>query len=104
MDSDVFDPWWREGVCAQIGSDLFFVGQGQSVLEAQKACRMCTVRLQCLTDALESDVDYGVFGGFAPPYRRMLRLQVTAGKEPVSVARKAIHEETYRKRRVQWNR
>lgn len=97
-------PWWRDGICAEIGPDLFFVGKGQSIAEAKKACSMCPVRVQCLADALESDVEYGVFGGFARPHRRMLRIQVENGCDPTDVARRAITKEKHRRRRVDWRR
>lgn len=98
------EAWWREGVCAEIGPDLFFVGKGQSVTEAKKACAICPVRLQCLTDALDGDLQYGVFGGFARPHRRMLHIQVENGSAPRDVARRAIAAEKTRRRRVDWNR
>ena len=93
MDEDAFDPWWREGICAQIGSDLFFVGKGQSVSEAKRACRLCPVRLQCLTDALQTEVEYGVFGGLTPPARLALAAHVRAGADPLAVARRVIAQE-----------
>lgn len=101
-DDDEFDPWWRRGICAEIGPDLFFVGGGQPVTEAKKACSICPVRVQCLADSLTTDVEYGVFGGFARPMRRILAIQVGRGRDPIEVARAAIREENTKRRRVDW--
>lgn len=94
MDED--DPWWRDGVCAQIGSDLFFVGKGHSNSEAKAACRMCTVRLKCLADSIKTEVEYGIFGGFTPPARELLSKKVRAGADPLDVAEEAITRERAR--------
>lgn len=98
-------PWWREGaVCAEIGPDLFFVGKGQSVQEAKRACAKCPVRLQCLADSIDTTVEYGIFGGFAPAHRQMLSLQVGTTHDSTEVAERAIYKETHGRRRVDWNR
>ena len=99
------DPWWRKALCAEVGSDLFFVAQGQSVIEAKRVCAMCPVRAQCLTDALESDVEYGIFGGFARPARVGMRALVDRGADPMAVAQAAIkrdNERWKRRPRGQW--
>lgn len=100
---DEAEPWWREGICAEIGPDLFFMDHdASSVTEAKKACSLCPVREQCLADALASDLEYGIFGGFARGHRRMLRIAVENGKDPLTVARRAIRDEKKKRRRVDW--
>ena len=101
-DEDHFDAWWREALCAETGSDLFFVAQGQSVIEAKKVCAMCPVRAKCLADALESDVEYGIFGGFARPQRIGLRLAIGRGRTPMQVAEAAIKRDRNRRPRGTW--
>lgn len=101
-DEDSFDAWWRDALCAETGADLFFVGQGQSVIEAKKVCAMCPVRAKCLADALESDVEYGIFGGFARPARIPLRLLVERGKDSLVVAEAAIKRDNDRWKRRRW--
>lgn len=95
-DDNSFDPWWRRGLCAEIGSHLFFVGTGQSVAAAQQACRICPVRIQCLADALASEVEYGIFGGFAPHARHELAQSITPDAGPIEVARRAVYDERRR--------
>jgi WhiB family transcriptional regulator, redox-sensing transcriptional regulator len=101
---DDFDPWWRDGLCAEIGPDLFFVGQSQSGFEAKQVCRLCPVRAKCLADALATDVEHGIFGGMARPTRRALRVRVEQGADPMKVAEAAIKREKKTKARVTWAR
>lgn len=90
---DDVDAWWRRGVCAEIGSDLFFVGTGESNADAKQACNLCPVRLQCLADAIQTEVSYGVFGGLSAKARRPLGALVRAGEDPQDVALRAIEQE-----------
>lgn len=90
---DECDPWWRDGLCAQIGPDIFFVGKGESVEDAKAACRLCPVRLECLTDALTAEIEYGIFGGFSRMERRPLTKQVTTRTDARRVAARAIYQE-----------
>lgn len=101
---DHFDAWWREALCAEIGSDLFFVAKGQSVADAKAVCRLCPVRAKCLADSLRSDVEYGVFGGFARPVRKALMVPVRKGVDPMDVAVAAIEREEKARPRVTWTR
>lgn len=98
------DPWWRRGLCAELGPDLFFVSSSGEAAEARRACFMCPVQHQCLADALESGTEHGVFGGFTRDHRRMLRIAVENGADPMKVAHRAIHQERTKKRRVSWKR
>ena len=102
MDED--HPWWRDGVCAEIGPDLFFASADdlKSVEEAKQACGLCPVRLQCLADSLEADLEYGIFGGFARGTRRQLRVAVENGSDPMTVARRAIAQEKRKVPRHRW--
>lgn len=80
--------WWRDGLCAQVGSDLFFMDRPN---DAIRTCTMCSVRAECLADALVSDIEHGVFGGFARTERRRLRKRVEAGADPMAVAVEACY-------------
>lgn len=95
-EENLFDPWWRRALCAEVGPDLFFVAAGQDVKEAKKVCALCPVRAKCLTDALAMDLEYGVFGGFARPARMRMRADVERGADPMTVARTAIKREEAR--------
>ena len=49
-------------VCATQDPDLLFV-TGAAQREATKMCRGCPVKLECLADALDNEVEFGVWGG-----------------------------------------
>lgn len=95
--------WWREAVCAEIGTDLFFAtdGPGRIPSAASRACRdLCPVREQCLAAELahQQQAD-GIFGGFTVEARRRLRRRVERGQDPIWVAKVAIARETVRRRK-----
>lgn len=72
--------WRHRAACRGYDPEIWFptAAEGASVFEAQVAeaksvCAMCPVRFECLTWALESGQDYGVWGGLTEGERRALR-------------------------------
>lgn len=70
--------WRHRAICRDVDPELFFpVGtSGPAVLqiaEAKTVCRRCPVVDECLTFALESGEDAGVFGGMSEDERRALK-------------------------------
>lgn len=65
--------WSAQALCNSGDPDLLFQrGAAQNV--AKLVCRGCPVRTQCLADALDNRVEYGVWGGMTERERRaMLR-------------------------------
>ena len=66
--------WQRDGVCGEIGLDLFFPELGDTAADAKSACRRCPVRRDCLLDALRrpgllGTGGYGCWGGTSPEER-----------------------------------
>ena len=49
--------------------DIFFQDTGR---DAQRVCRSCPVRMECLRTALANGERYGIWGGLAPRERRQL--------------------------------
>lgn len=46
----------------------------QNTARAAKAiCQRCTVRLECLQEALDNKIDHGIWGGLSVKERRKLR-------------------------------
>lgn len=63
--------WATMGRCVGRDPDeLFVTGAAQRV--AAKVCNGCPVLLQCLSDALDNRVEFGVWGGLTERQRRML--------------------------------
>jgi WhiB family redox-sensing transcriptional regulator len=70
--------WRHRAICRDEDPELFFpVGtSGPALLqiaEAKTVCRRCPVVTECLTWALESGQDAGVWGGMSEDERRALK-------------------------------
>lgn len=70
--------WRHQAACRGEDPELFFpVGtSGPALLqiaEAKTVCRRCPVITECLTWALESGQDAGVWGGMSEDERRALK-------------------------------
>lgn len=76
MELAVTDQDWRaEGLCAKSDPDLFFAVGAIEHKQAKRICRSCPVREQCLTYAMDSPVDHGIWGGLTERERRRWRRQ-----------------------------
>ncbi|MFB9377617.1 WhiB family transcriptional regulator [Kineococcus gynurae] len=64
--------WAGRGACAtgQAADELFVQGSAQN--RAKAICGGCPVRTECLADALDSRVEFGVWGGMTERERRAL--------------------------------
>lgn len=63
--------WTTRAVCANSDPDLLFV-TGAAQRDAARMCAGCPVRLECLADALDNEVEFGVWGGLTERQRRAL--------------------------------
>lgn len=79
------DPYWRAAAaCAGSDPELFFPGTGEVPRDAIRICGECPVRRPCLTYALNSGSQYGVWGGATANQRRAM----LAGKHSTMLAAK----------------
>ena len=72
------DNWRTHAACRREDPDLFFpIGTtGPALVQTEQAktvCRRCPVVTECLTWALESGQDAGVWGGMSEDERRALK-------------------------------
>lgn len=70
--------WRHRAACRDVDPELFFpIGNtGPALLqieEAKQVCRRCTVTEGCLSWALQSGQDAGVWGGLSEDERRALK-------------------------------
>lgn len=70
--------WRAKAACLNKDPELFFptgsTGVSRKTLEAAKdVCRTCDVIDECLRFALETDQEYGVWGGLSEDERRALK-------------------------------
>jgi len=81
--------WTAQAACRTSDPDELFV-QGAAQNRAKVICSRCVVRTECLADALDNRVEFGVWGGMTERERRALlrrRPQVTSWRELLISAR-----------------
>jgi WhiB family transcriptional regulator, redox-sensing transcriptional regulator len=70
--------WRHDALCRDQDPELFFpIGANgpaeQQIAEAKAVCRRCSVTSDCLTWAIDSGQDAGVWGGLSEDERRAMR-------------------------------
>lgn len=63
--------WTTSAACRTADPDALFV-QGAEQNQAKALCLSCPVRTECLADALDNRVEFGVWGGMTERERRAL--------------------------------
>lgn len=66
------EPWQVEGLCSQVGGDLWFPEDGALGNDAKRVCAQCPVRVECLEYALENNEKYGIWGGTGAHERKLI--------------------------------
>jgi len=68
----MWNEYWRESArCRTSDPDALFVS-GALQHEAKRLCRACPVSTECLAEALDAGIEYGVWGGLTERERRAL--------------------------------
>lgn len=83
------EDWVLQAACRDADPDALFV-QGSAQRQAKIICRNCPVVAECLADALDNRVEFGVWGGLTERERRALlrrRPDVTSWREVLLEAR-----------------
>ena len=65
------EDWTIAAACRGMDPDELFV-QGAAQNRAKTVCAACLVRTECLADALDNRVEFGVWGGMTERERRAL--------------------------------
>ncbi|MGY4920611.1 WhiB family transcriptional regulator [Streptomyces sp. 900116325] len=85
--------WHTEAACRTIDAEELFA-EGTEQRRAKALCTGCTVRIECLAEALDNRIEFGVWGGMTQRERRALlrrRSDVASWREVLEEARRA-HE------------
>ena len=85
--------WAVDAACNGTDPDELFV-QGAAQNRAKLICMGCQVRTECLADALDNRVEFGVWGGMTERERRALlrrRPDVTSWRRLLATAREEHH-------------
>jgi WhiB family transcriptional regulator, redox-sensing transcriptional regulator len=72
--ADARTAWVLQGLCLTTDPDRLFV-RGAAQRKAAAMCRDCPVKSECLADALDNEVEFGVWGGMTERQRRALLKQ-----------------------------
>ncbi|MEI8056589.1 MAG: WhiB family transcriptional regulator [Actinomycetes bacterium] len=81
--------WTAGAACRTTDPDELFV-QGAAQNRAKVVCLACNVRTECLSDALDNNIEFGVWGGMTERERRALlrrRPHVTSWRRLLETAR-----------------
>jgi WhiB family redox-sensing transcriptional regulator len=87
---DLSAGWTTAAACRSTNPDELFV-QGAAQNRAKQVCLGCPVRTECLADALDNRVEFGVWGGMTERERRALlrrRPNVTSWRRLLEAARR----------------
>jgi WhiB family transcriptional regulator, redox-sensing transcriptional regulator len=66
--------WVSKARCGPTDPDELFV-RGEAQRKAAVVCRHCQVVTDCLADALDNQIEFGVWGGMTERQRRLLLKQ-----------------------------
>jgi WhiB family transcriptional regulator, redox-sensing transcriptional regulator len=83
------DNWARNAQCKEAGLDTMFV-RGAEQNRAKNVCAGCPVKMECLAEALDSKLEWGVWGGMTERERRAVlkkRPNVTSWRRLFEAAR-----------------
>ena len=90
MNAELLVDWSKNARCRTTDPDELFV-QGAAQNRAKAVCMGCPVRTECLADALDNRVEFGVWGGMTERERRALlkrRPGVTSWRTLLETARR----------------
>ncbi len=65
------EDWFQSAACRQGQPDDLFV-RGAEQNKAKQVCSGCPVRTECLAEALDNQIEWGVWGGLTERERRAL--------------------------------
>jgi WhiB family transcriptional regulator, redox-sensing transcriptional regulator len=83
------EDWATEAACQDRQPDELFV-KGAAQNRAKQLCMGCPVRTECLAEALDNRIEWGVWGGLTERERRALlrrRPNVTSWRQLLETAR-----------------
>lgn len=73
--------WRKESLCIDQPPDLFFPEHSESNVPAKRICEMCAVRYDCLQYAIDTNQQFGIWGGTVEKERGALRKMTAAGMD-----------------------
>lgn len=96
------EDWATQAACRDIGPDVLFV-RGAEQNRVKQVCFGCPVRAECLAEALDDRVEWGVWGGLTERERRALlrrRPNVTSWRALLEAAKTEAADTMAQQRRA----
>lgn len=93
------EDWAADALCTKSVPDELFV-RGAEQHRAKQVCSSCGVRTECLAEALDNEIQWGVWGGMTERERRAVlrqRPNVTSWRQLLETA-KTEHDAAGRRR------
>lgn len=62
------EDWRKQAACTGRTEELFAIGAAQN--RVKQSCKGCPVRTECLAEALDNRIEWGIWGGMTERERR----------------------------------
>lgn len=68
------DPWYEDAACKDADVNIFFPDESRArtTIQALAYCTQCPVREQCYREAVDFNIQYGIWGGTTATQRRII--------------------------------
>jgi WhiB family redox-sensing transcriptional regulator len=83
------EPWNTQAACLNRDPQWWDHESHVMTRECKKAmaiCNTCPVRIDCLTTALNDDIDFGIWGGLTPSDRKHLSKRLERIRRKITLA------------------
>ena len=77
--------WEDQARCLKYDPELFFTPRGKAERRAKQVCAPCPVKAECLAYALQTRVEFGVWGGTTARERAAIRRERGVRLVPAAV-------------------
>lgn len=86
------EKWWHQAACKGADVNIFYpaIGGTTTYTKALRLCAKCPVRIECLTEALDTDTEYGMRGGMTPRQRAVYAARRDGTLPPIEAHGDAI--------------
>ena len=67
--------WHQHAACLGQPAEWWFPGTysgSNAYANARRICNRCPVKRECLAEAIEHDIEYGMYGGLSPRQRHAI--------------------------------
>jgi len=64
--------WEEQARCRQYDPEIFFAPRARAERRAKTICAKCPVKMDCLAYALQSHIEFGIWGGTSGKDRRAI--------------------------------